>query len=75
MAYLTIELKTNDQGGTAAEIAYSGIDFRMAEKKYYEILAIAATSGRPAHAAVILDSMGQMLASMGYAAEEEQEES
>ncbi len=75
MAYVTIELKTNDQGGTAAETIYAGIDYRMAEKKYYETLAIAATSGRPAHAAIILDEMGQMLASMGYAAEEEQEES
>ena len=66
MAYITIELKTNDQGGTAAEVKYSGADPRMAEKTYYETLATAATSGRPAHAALIVDSMGQLIATMGY---------
>lgn len=71
MAYVTIELKTNDQGGTAAEVKYSGIDRRVAEKTYYETLATAATSGRPAHAALIVDSMGQLIATMGYEAKEE----
>lgn len=72
MAYVTIELKTNDQGGTAAEVKYSGVDLRMAEKTYYETLATAATSGRPAHAALIVDSMGQLLATMGYEKKEEE---
>lgn len=71
MAYITIELKTNNEGGTAAEVKYSGIDIRMAEKTYYEVLATAATSGRPAHAALIVDSMGQLLATMGYENKEE----
>lgn len=66
MAYVTIELKTNDQGGTAAEVKYTGVDLRMAEKTYYETLATAATSGRPAHAAIIVDSMGQLIDTMGY---------
>lgn len=71
MAYLTIELKTNDEGGTAAEVVYTGIDRRVAEQKYYEVLAQAAVSGRPAHAAMIVDSMGEQLASMGYETSEE----
>lgn len=36
MAYLTIELKTN------AEVKYSGIDRRMAEKTYHAALSDAA---------------------------------
>lgn len=71
MAYITLELKTNNEGGTAAEVKYSGVDPRMAEKTYYEVLATAATSGRPAHAALIVDSMGQLLATMGYENKEE----
>lgn len=71
MAYLTFELKTNDEGGTAAELLYSGIDLRVAEQKYYEALATAAVSGRPAHAAVILDSLGNQVASMGFEAAQE----
>lgn len=66
MAYITIELKTNTEGGTAAEVKYTGVDLRMAEKTYYETLATAATSGRPAHAAIIVDSMGQLIDTMGY---------
>lgn len=73
MAYITIELKTNTEGGTAAEVKYSGVDIRMAEKTYYETLATAATSGRPAHAALIVDSMGQLLATMGYENETKEE--
>lgn len=71
MAYLTIELKTNDQGGTAAEVLYTGIDLKVAEQKYYQTLAVAATSGRPHHACVILDSDGMTLAQRSYVAEQE----
>ena len=71
MAYLTFELRTNDKGGTGAELLYSGIDIRVAEQKYYEALAAAAVSGRPAHAAVILDSLGNQIAAMGFEAAQE----
>ena len=71
MAYLTIELKTNDQGGTAAEVLYAGTDLRVAEKKYHETLAVAATSGRPHHACVILDSDGMTVAQRSYVTEGE----
>lgn len=72
MAYLTIELKTNNDGGTAAEVKYSGIDIRMAEKTHYAALSDAALLTRPAHAVVILDELGQQIASMGYKKEESQ---
>lgn len=67
MAFITIELKTNDEGGTAAEVLYSGKDSRVAEQKYHQALATAATSGRPHHACVILDSDGNTVAQYGYA--------
>jgi len=69
MAFLTIELKTNTEGGTAAEVLYSGKDIRVAEQHYHNALADAATSGRPHHACVILDSDGNMVAQYGYANE------
>lgn len=69
MAFITIELKTNDEGGTAAEVKYSGKDIRMAEKTYHGVLSEAATSGRPHHACVILDSDGNTVAQYGYANE------
>lgn len=71
MAYLTIELKTNDQGGTAADVLYTGIDLKVAEQKYYQTLATAATSGRPHHACVILDSDGMTLAQRSYVVSQE----
>lgn len=69
MAFLTIELKTNDSGGTSADVLYSGDDIRVAEQKYHTALAAAAASGRPHHAAVILDSDGNTVAQQGYATE------
>lgn len=69
MAFLTIELKTNDEGGTALEVLYTGKDKRVAEQKYHQALAAAATSGRPHHACVILDSDGNTVAQYGYANE------
>lgn len=71
MAFITIELKTNTEGGTAADVLYTGKDERMAEKKYHEALATAATSGRPCHACVILDSEGLTYAQQSYVAEAE----
>ena len=71
MSYVTIELKTNNEGGTAAEVKYSGIDIRMAEKTYYAVLSEAATLKRPAHAAIIVDSLGNPLSFAGYEKESE----
>ena len=69
MAFLTIELKTNDEGGTALEVLYTGKDRSVAESKYHAALATAATSGRAHHACVILDSDGNTIAQYGYATE------
>lgn len=66
MSYLTIELKTNDEGGTAAEVVYTGKDRRVAEQKYHATLATAATSGRACHAAIILQGDGTPLEYMAY---------
>lgn len=71
MAYLTIELKTNTSGGTSADVLYTGNDLRVAEQKYHQALATAATSGRPRHACVILDSDGMTVAQRSYATEPE----
>lgn len=69
MSYLTIELKTNDEGGTAADVLYSGVDRRVAEQKYHAALATAATSGRPCHAAVLLEGDGTLIESYAYVTE------
>lgn len=66
MSYLAIELKTNDEGGTAADVLYTGVDQRMAEKKYHEALATAATSGRPCHAAILIEGDGTFIQSYCY---------
>ena len=71
MNYLTIELKTNDQGGTGCDVLYSGVDRRVAESKYHDALAKAATSGRPCHACVLLQSDGTLIDTYVYVKEGE----
>lgn len=71
MSYLTIELKTNSEGGTAAEVVYTGADRRYAERKYHETLATAATSGRPCHAAILIQGDGTLLDTYCYVTEQE----
>ena len=69
MNYICIELKTNDQGGTAADVLYTGSDRNYAESVYHKTLATAATSGRACHAAVLLQSDGLVLDTYAYAKE------
>lgn len=71
ISYLTIELKTNAEGGTAAEVVYTGVDRRVAEKKYHETLATAATSGRPCHAAMLVQGDGTLIDTYAYVTESE----
>lgn len=66
MNYITIELKTNAEGGTAAEVLYTGKDRNYAEKKYHEALATAATSGRPCHAALLVQSDAVFIEGRAY---------
>ena len=73
MSYLTIELKTNDEGGTAAELLYSGVDRNYAESVYHATLATAATSDRACHAAIILQGDGTPLEYMAYYKETSEE--
>lgn len=68
--FIAIELKTNNEGGTGVDVLYSGKDRRVAEQKYHTALATAATSGRPLHAAVLMQSDGLMLSSEFYAKED-----
>lgn len=63
MNFITVELKTNNEGGTAADVLYSGKDERVAWQKYHAALSTAATSGRPMHAVVLLTSDGGVVAS------------
>ena len=69
MNYITLELKTNTEGGTAADVLYTGADRNYAESVYHKTLATAATSGRPCHAAVLLQSDGLVLDAYGYVRE------
>lgn len=71
MNYITIELKTNNEGGTAADVLYSGKDERVAWQRYHATLSTAATSGRPMHAAVILGSDGSYVAAERFETEQE----
>lgn len=68
--FIAIELKTNNEGGTGVDVLYSGKDRRVAEQKYHTALATAATSGRPLHAAVLMQSDGLALSSEFYAKED-----
>lgn len=54
--YIVIEMKTNSEGGTAAEVLCSTADRNYAESVYHKALATAATSGRPCHGALIVQS-------------------
>lgn len=69
--YIAIELKTNNEGGTGVDVLYSGKDRRVAEQKYHTALATAATSGRPMHAAVLMQSDGMVITSEFYATEKD----
>ena len=72
MSFLTIELKTNDEGGTAAEVLYTGKDERVAWQKYHQALATAATSGRPCHAAMLITGDGGIVAADRFITEKEE---
>lgn len=71
MNYITVELKTNTEGGTGVVVLYSGVDRNFAESKYHDALSKAATSGRPCHAAVLLQSDGMLLDTYSYSKEGE----
>lgn len=64
--YGVIEMKTNEQGGTAFDVLCSTADRNYAESVYHKALATAATSGRPCHAALIVQSDAVFIEGRAY---------
>ena len=63
--YIVIELQTiNDS--QVANIVNAYTEQAVAEQKYHSILAAAAVSALPCHAAVMLDEKGRMIKSEYY---------
>ena len=63
--FIVIELQTiNDS--QVANIVNAYTDQKVAEQKYHTILAAAAVSSLPCHAAVMLDEKGRMIKSEYY---------
>lgn len=63
--YLVIELQTNADG-TVANLVYQFSSRDEAENKFHSILAAAAISALPVHAAVMLTNAGTMVRSEYY---------
>ena len=63
--YIVIELQTNADG-TVANLVYQYASRDEAESKFHSILAAAAISALPAHAAVMLTNAGTMVKSEFY---------
>lgn len=63
--YIVIEIQTNDNG-VVGTIVYQFDTLQSAEAKYHAILASAATSALPVHAAVILTNAGTLVKSEFY---------
>ena len=73
MTYIVIELQTNSDG-TVGNLVYAFTNRNEAEQKYHLVLASAAVSQLPAHAAVLLTNDGRTIASQCYRHEEPVEE-
>lgn len=73
MTYIVIELQTNTDG-TVGNLVYAYTDRYQAEQKYHLVLAAAAVSALPVHAAVLLTGDGRLVASMAYRHGENAEE-
>lgn len=63
--YIVIELQTNADG-TVGNLVYSYDSQNNAESKYHSVLASAAISALPKHAAVLMTSEGYLLESKCY---------
>ena len=71
--YIVIELQTVNES-TVANIVNAYTEQKVAEQKYHTILAAAAVSSLPCHAAVMLDEKGRMIKSEFYTHEVAQNE-
>ena len=65
MKYIVIELQTYDSG-TVGIINSSYDDISQAESKYHTVLATAAVSPRPVHAAMLVTNEGDVLYHRAY---------
>lgn len=65
MKYIVIELQTA-QNGTVSNIVTAKDTLLEAESTYHSILAAAAISNVPVHAAVLIDSTGNPIANRVY---------
>lgn len=63
--YLVIELQTNADG-SVGNLVYKYDTLNEAEAKFHSILAAAAVSSLPVHAAVMLTNSGVMVKSEFY---------
>lgn len=66
--YIVIEIQTNTDD-TVGTLVNTYTDVNVAEQKYHTILAAAAVSSLPAHAAVILTENGQLYKHQCYSHE------
>lgn len=63
--YIVIELQTDASGGVG-NLVYKYDSLNEAEAKYHSILAAAAVSALPVHAAAILTNAGTLVRSEYY---------
>lgn len=70
MKYIVIEIQTSADG-TVGNIVTAHDTRNEAESKYHATLATAATSGRPCHAALLVESDGTLLDTYCYKKEAE----
>ena len=70
MKYIVIEMQTN-QDGTVGNIVTPYDTQPDAESKYHTVLAAAAVSALPEHAALLFTSQGTVLESKCYYSEAE----
>ena len=65
MKYIVIELQTA-ASGSVTNIVTSHDTLQQAESKYHTVLAAAAVSDLPCHAAVLMDSEGGFMEARHY---------
>ena len=65
MSFIVIEIQTNADG-SVGNFVWSYAERGPAEQKYHTVLAAAAVSALPSHAAIMVTSEGHMLAHNVY---------
>ena len=68
--YLVIEIQTN-KDEAIGNLVFAFDTWNEAQSKYHYVLAAAAVSGLPVHAAMLVDNHGGLLESMAYETKEE----